>query len=228
TVRGGDYTTRAFRIEVLEPAELSSLTGTVHLPDYVQRPPQPLNSAAGDIEALVGSKVELRFALSAPAESAAMLVERPAAPGQSVSVEEIALTHGDADATYTGTLVMDNVIGYRLRTTRADTPTYQSRLYALRALPDLPPKLAMSGLELQSEVAIDTVLPVSVEGSDDYGLKSVGIFYRVLPPTGSADDVAWKPIQTWDVADRATTFSAQHTIMPVTLELAEGDRVQVA
>ncbi|MBF0805116.1 MULTISPECIES: hypothetical protein, partial [unclassified Neisseria] len=76
TVQGGDYTTRAYRIDVPTSVRLSLVRATYHHPAYTGREPTTSERAGGDLEALRGTRAALTFVLDHPATQTTMLVER--------------------------------------------------------------------------------------------------------------------------------------------------------
>ncbi|MCX5659500.1 MAG: hypothetical protein NTW19_07225 [Planctomycetota bacterium] len=208
-VRGGDFLSEYYRIEVPAVANLNQVNYTYHLPEYTRQADRPGQSATGDLEALVGTKAKLVFVFDQSTDDATMIVQRTAnkagrvagnaeaaalaasttAPAGSSGAtapiptpaalppQRIALTKV-SDRQFSCEIVFEGVMGYQLETHQGKHPPHLSQPYALRVRTDQDPTLELSGLERQAEASLDSVMPLRLAATDDYGLAKVGLFYR--------------------------------------------------
>src|SRR6185369_16063846 len=114
--------------------------------------PQKVETHGGDLEALQGTRADVRFVLEQPADTAALILETPAQKGAPAegAAREVALKR-ISPTEFSGEIVFKDVLGYQVRVQRGKQAPGPSLRYGLRALPDEPPQLALSGLERQTE-----------------------------------------------------------------------------
>src|SRR5262249_30236640 len=116
TVRGGDYTTPVYRIDVPAQVRLSLVRATLHHPDYTCRPATTGGRAGGALEALRGSRAELTFVLDHPIAEAVLFVERLPRTGvrdQRTVTQKMDLT-ALAPTEFRGELAFEDAVGYEL------------------------------------------------------------------------------------------------------------------
>lgn len=222
-VRGGDYMSPTYRITVPASASFARMRVAYHYPAYTGRADKLVDTTSGELEALRGTRASLTFVFDQAVERTALVVDRP---GQR---EEVLPLTGTARE-YVGAIVLDDIVGYRVETARAGRAARRSGLFAVRVQKDQEPRLELSGLERRMEVACDAVLPLTIAATDDYGLEHVGLFYRraaLSQPKSAGADEGWQPIVTWP-GRRATSFRQAHELDLAALQLAEGDRVEIA
>ena len=169
-VRGGDFTSPYYRIDVPTPSLLAMARVRYQFPDYTRLPEKSVECAGGDLEALAGTVARITFVMDRDAESAALLLYRHGAEPQRQPLEAL------SPREFAGEIVFRHVTGYQLETSQPDQAPHRSNSYALRIHKDQPPKLELRGLERTSEATPDAVLPLSLVASDDYGLAKVGLF----------------------------------------------------
>lgn len=214
-VRGGDYTTPYYRIDV--PA-LMLVRLVFRYPAYTNLPDRQVESSGGDIEAPAGTRAEASFVLDQPVETAALIVDRTGEPGQRQELT------GRSPTEFTGEIVLgDGVSGYQLQVKQGDD-VRRLGSFSIRVLADQPPKLRLTGLEKQTETALESVLPSKLTATDDYGLEKVGLFVR-RPGVKGAED--WQPLIVWP-GNRTQEFQQAHELNVAALGVAEGDRVEIA
>jgi hypothetical protein len=206
-VRGGDFSSPLYRIDVPTPSALSLLRVTLHYPEYTGLPDKTFEKAGGDLEALQGTRAQVIFVLDQPAEEATLLLERIPRPkppdprtlaayflplGRVVASLALAADTPEkkepavqrlplrkiSPTEYAGALVFEDVVGYQLETRQPGRTPRQSTTYALRIQFDQDPRLDLVGLERQTEVDLDRVLSLKIAATDDYGLEKVGLFIR--------------------------------------------------
>lgn len=254
--RGGDFTSRTYRIEVPTPALLSLVRATFRLPAYTGLPEKAVEKAGGDLEALLGTIAQVTFVLDQPAEGAALWVEhvppskrpdaeviaeglmpatvlaRLAAPPRPI-VRELLMERVElarlSPTEFSGELTFEDVAAYQIETRQAGKQPHRSTPYALRMLADQEPKLELSGLDRQADVQIESILPLQIRATDDYGLQKVGLFVRRTTATARpGEDVeGWQPVVVWPIA-RQTAFQRSHDLPVSALKAGEGEKLELA
>jgi hypothetical protein len=221
-VRGGDFATRYFAVTVPQKIGLARVRATYHYPAYTGLAMQTTESTAGELEALQGTRVEAVFVLDQPADALALLLDRPG-KGQT---ETRTLARSSDGREFTGEIEFDQVYAYRLEVTLGQRSPQKLGPYPVRVVKDQEPKLELSGLERRTDVQVDSIVPLKIKASDDFGLVTVGLFVRrVLGIAGKEEP--WQPVATWD-AGKKTRFARDHELAVATLNVAEGEKVELA
>lgn len=239
-VRGGDFATPFYRITVPTPSHLSVLTAVYKYPQYTGLADRRTESAAGDLEGLGGTAVELTLDFDAPCTEGALLVERRPADEKDKSppIERIALKC-IGPARFIGTLTLRDQLAYRVETRQNARAPFIGKSYPIRVLADLEPKLELTGFDGKGDVAIDAVLPYRAAATDDWGLADVGLVMRRAsqPQAPVAKDGAatnakekeadWQSLEAWS-GDGKREFHHAADLTLLTLAAAEGERVELA
>ncbi|MCE9605989.1 MAG: hypothetical protein K8U03_13925 [Planctomycetia bacterium] len=251
-VRGGDFTTPFYRITVPTPANVSLLTARYRYPEYSGLAPRTTESAAGDLEGLSGTEVELTFDFDSPCAEATMCIERRSTAEKKIDdkrsappVERLAL-RSVSPVRFTGKLVLRDQAEYRVESRRSERAPFVGRAYPIRILSDIEPQLQLTGFDGKSETTIDAVLPYRAVASDDWGLTEVGLFIRRLgttsPATVATDSAtklsdakgatvasgpAWEKIELWSI-DGKKEFDHAGDLTLLSLAAAEGERIELA
>jgi hypothetical protein len=224
TVRGGDYTTPVYRIDVPARVRLSLVRSTVHHPDYTGRPVTTGERAGGDLEALRGSRAELTFVFDHHVSEAALFVERLPGTGDRdprTVIRKVDLA-GHEGSEFRGDLLFEDAVGYELEVRQGGRAPERLGPFAVRVLADQNPKLELSGLDPQAELSVDAAVPLRVRATDDVGLEKVGLFFR-----GAGDKAEWKEVVVWP-AGRQAEFARDHELLLAALGATEGDVLELA
>ena len=201
SVRGGDYESPKFRIDVATPATLAGVRGTFTPPAYTQVLAYTHEVSGGDLEARAGTTAEIVFLFDRPTDAVKLLVQNQAA----VALERLGPTE------FRGTILFAASNAYRLETQQGSRPANTSVLYSLRVLPDLPPRLELTGLAGLDEVAIEARLPVTIRASDDLGLDQVGLFTRAAGQNfPRIADEGWIAVRVWPQTARPSFARSTH------------------
>jgi len=250
-VRGGDFTTRFYRITVPKPLELRRVTAVYHYPQYTRLADRELESTTGDLEALAGTRASVTFSFNQPLDEAWMLIRRasgtssatsksPAASSRpttsaksSIFVERVALRKVGLEA-FAGELVFKDVVGYQLASRRATGEAIRTAEHTLRVTADQLPELKLTGLDPPTEAEVDAVLPLRLEARDDYGLAELGLFYRHAktkstsqPAVSTRAAEAWKPVKKWAVEKQTAELNMEYALPISTIDVAEGDEIEL-
>ncbi|MFW6059355.1 MAG: hypothetical protein ACODAQ_04195, partial [Phycisphaeraceae bacterium] len=236
-LRGGDFTTRQYRITVPAALEVRRLEAALRFPDYTAMEPRTFESETGDLEAVTGTEAALRFTLNQPVASAWLMVREPGDNEDDASSEAEKLTLRKADdATFTLDHTFDRTLHYTL-TARRDGEDVRGPTGRLRAVPDEEPEVYLGGVEADSAVMIEDVLELRVRGRDDYGLRELGLFYRQVHETGDeASKGEWRAIETWPLMEAESEASGdpikqdqrEVALLLGMLPVAEGDVLELA
>ena len=238
TVTGGDYTTPTFNIDVPLPPQVSLVRATLTLPEYTRLTPQKIEAHGGDLEALRGTHAVVTFVLDQPADTAVLLLDATEnAQGTKHKVQiydataetrTVALTR-ISPTEFGGEITFDGTPAYQVRVQRGKQAPGPSVKYGLRALPDQPPQIMLTGLERQMEAQLGMELPLKISATDDFGIAEVGIFARklVLAAKPLADDEGWQPVASWPQANPVREIKRDHTLAVNALGAVEGEKVEV-
>jgi hypothetical protein len=233
-VRGGDYITPFYAITIPQPADLQRLTATYAYPPYTRRPDKIQEGSQGELEALRGTRVSGIWGLNRPVEDAVLVLEGTTDPAaDSNATQRIALTRMDAQ-TYRGEFEIGRFAGYRVESRQTGRSAELGRRYEIRIFEDQPPELEFAGIEPQAELMIDAIIPVTLVGRDDFGLRTVGLFFRsedeggTNPVVGSSETQTWQTLRQWDPPGTPAVFATNTALALAALAVAEGERGEVA
>lgn len=234
-VRGGDYATPFYRINVPTPSHVSAVAARYKYPAYTGLAERRTESSSGDLEGLSGTEIELTVDFDVPCAEATLLIERKqiSEKEQQPATERVAL-RSIGPTKFTGSLTLDNQTAYRVETLQTGRTPFVGKAFAVRVLADLEPKLELTGFDGKGDVAIDAVLPYRIAASDDWGLRDVGLYMR-RPTTKSATAKAgpeekpadWKSVEQWST-DGKKSFEHAADLTLLTLAAAEGERIELA
>ncbi|MDA0833488.1 MAG: hypothetical protein O2955_02030 [Planctomycetota bacterium] len=232
-VRGGDFMSPYYRIEVPTPARLKHVEATYTYPEYTRISPKSVTSQ-GDLEALARSHARLKFTLDQPVEHLRLLMRsRPdsdrSTDGQHAKPRTLELQQSSATE-YVGELSFDDVSEYALEAVRPDRPSRVGPWYAIRIVDDEPPRLTLTGLPSNGELGIDSPISVQVEAVDDLGLAQMGLFFRRTRPSvesEATDGEGWTAIQTTTI-DHLRQATNRWELLPANCGLVEGERIELA
>jgi hypothetical protein len=231
-VRGNDYTTPYYRIEVPSAPQLTLMKVALTFPEYTGLGERKFEKAGGDLEALQGSRARVVFVFDQPADEASLLLERIALPKTvaplRTETQRQALT-ALSPTEFEGTLSFQDVTGYRLETVQQNRTPQLTPNYTLRVQVDQEPKLELVGLERQMEVQVDSKLPLQLSASDDFGLEKVGLFVRrpAAEPKAGDDIEGWQPIEVWN-SKREVSFRKEYALTVEALKASEGEKLEIA
>jgi len=243
-VRGNDYTTPYYRIDVPLPSTLSLVRVNYRYPAYTDLPAKAVESAGGDLEALIGTTADVTFVFDEPTEEAALLLHMLGSPADSSGSAGAEPTRRvplqkRGPREFAGQIVFRDVTGYQLATRRGrQKQEHASGRFGLRMLADKEPTLELAGVKPHEDVHVESSLPLEARANDDYGLVTVGLFARrraaATPEEATEQDAApaaqddgWQAIEVWDAA-KAVAFNKEHELVITGLGVAEGDAVELA
>jgi hypothetical protein len=230
SVRGGDFTSPFYQVTVPQRTSLLRVRATYHYPDYTRLGERRVESVGGDLEAVQGSRASLTFFFDQPLERVNLLLDRPAAKGKS---QPAALERQAGGREFHAEIRFEDVLSYRLEMVQPDGAVQRTPLFSIRVLKDNPPEVELVGLDPRAEVQPDAVLPLEIVAKDDFGLASVGLFYRTASAGhGKADtkEEEWKLVSKealWQNLEESK-LRKKVTLALASLGVAEGDKVELA
>jgi hypothetical protein len=195
----GDGETQDYELDVMPRPDIAALSFTVREPAYTQRPPQTFERAAGDIDALKGSTVELNVRSTVPL-SAALL---EFGDGRRLT---LAVSGTEAKASFD--VLRD--LNYRVRLQSKDgVDNPDSPLFTVRAIADQAPQVSILQPSADGEADPAQVQPLEVRVEDDVGVRSLRLTVRSdrrstpietpLPAPELASRM-WAVTHGWDLA----------------------------
>ncbi len=226
-IRGGDYVTPYYTIQVPVPSDLQKLEVVYTYPEYTRLSDRTQEGTSGDMQALFGTEAKLRLFLNRPAESVALVFEPAhAEPGVAYPVqEEDRLTlKKEGAAEFSGTLIFDRSRRYRIETSQENQRPALGQAYDIKVMPDQPPEWLLIGIVDGSEVTLDSVAALKVVGRDDFGLVEGGVFFRLR----ASAEASWEKIESWPIDPPARAFERDWILPMAGLGAAEGDEVEIA
>jgi len=247
-VRGGDFTSPFYRIDVPTPARLLRVHAKYRFPEYTRLADRSVETG-GDLEAVRGTQAGLVFVLDRPADEATLVLRTTASSSHSGGLARASPETGGALETqrtlkqnspteFSGEIVFYDAVEFRLETRQGERSPHSTAWHSVRVIRDEPPTLELSGLPASGEVGLDAPLPLQLSASDDFGLTRYGIFARLARKSRagelSSQDAApvesqsdeWKPIAEWR-SDGDTKITQSAEFIPINIGAAEGDRLEI-
>jgi hypothetical protein len=226
-VRGGDYTSPYYRIDVPTPARLQSVEVNYHFPEYTRLPDKSVQTS-GDLEALEGTQARLKFVFDQPLESVRLKLRKEVGTESQPTAADLELTKLNPTE-FTGELTFANVTEYALETQRANRTPHVSAWYSLRAIADELPRPTLTGLPTNGELSIDSAVALQVDALDDIGLSRTGLFFRKTKAKTNEPlkDDGWVALQMWS-AESARQSNHVAEISASAFGVSEGERVELA
>ena len=181
------------------------LSGLVRLtpPAYTGLPSAEFPLDTNEIAAVEGATVSLELTSNRPLGSGALTFTPASAPGATPVSESLEATlPSTKTASFTWTATRSGRLSATLRDLRG-TPTAQPLDLAFRALPDLPPNVAINSPPRQLLATPRSKIPVAGRANDDHALSKVQ-FIRTLSGFRDRSHVVAPALKdkTFDFADK--------------------------
>ena len=209
-VQAGNIRSEAYELSVMETARVRRIDLTYRFPAYTGLP-RRTEQNGGDIEALRGTRVEVKAHLNLEPDSARILL----GDGTSIPMRQAG---GPA---VIGEIKVSGDSTYRIQLTEGWTgEKVESHAYAVTAFQDQPPQVAWTrpGRDRQA-TALEEVL-AEARADDDFGLRSLELHYALNgAPTAKID--LFKPRG----GRLPRSLSATHTFFLEEFDLQPGDFV---
>jgi hypothetical protein len=211
---GGDGATGQMRVEVVDPPMLRNVRMRLVYPAYTKQPPREIGPSDGAVEAVVGTKLELRATSTRPLRYAKLQIPNSKPQGSSKSQALVADVY--AETNLSARLVVAESGRVHVSIEDMEGLRAESALsFALDAQPDRPPltRLTLSGIG--DKITPVATLPLTAEARDDFGVAALSL-------ATSTNTAAW---QSRPLAGAALGNAEVHleTRLPIeTLRVAEG------
>ncbi|MEY3161287.1 MAG: hypothetical protein RIT25_1278 [Planctomycetota bacterium] len=189
-VEGGDGLSEPLFVDVVERPRIEDLAVRLVFPAYMEREPEELGAAEGDLRVPRGGRLEFRgrshkpleeaFLLTADEKKVAMTLDAPAADGS---------VHGftGSYAPEQSMLVVVDVID-RDRLGAGQPPRLQ-----LRVVEDRPPQLDFKLRGIGNLVCAQARIPGDLRAKDDFGLRSLTAGYRTAVEAAATAEASAQP-----------------------------------
>ena len=209
-VQAGNIRSEAYELSVMESARVRQIDLTYRFPAYTGLP-RRTEQNGGDIEALRGTRVEVKAHLNLEPDSARILL----GDGTSIPMRR------EEGPVVTGEIKVSGDSTYRIQLTEGwNGETVESHAYAITAFQDQPPQVAWTrpGRDRQA-TSLEEVL-TEARADDDFGLRNLELHYALNgAPTAKID--LFKPRG----GRLPRSISATHTFFLEEFELQPGDFV---
>ena len=158
-----------YKLSVSNLPAVSRLALDVRYPAYTRIPPDHVTDG-GDVAAVVGSTVTVRPAVTMPVRGGTISFDN----GVTVPLA------ADSSGLLSGSFRVTSSGFYRIDLTTTEGATVTGPVqYAVDAIPDRPPRVRIEKPGRDTKVTNVEELTIDVGGSDDYGVESMELRYRV-------------------------------------------------
>src|SRR5215210_1270321 len=197
-----------YRLSVSNLPAVSRLALDVRYPAYTQLPAEHVTDG-GDVAAVVGSTVTVRPSVTMPVRGGTIAFDNGA------TVPLVA----DSAGALSGSFKVSTSGFYRVDLTTMDGATVTGPVqYAVDALPDRPPRVTIEKPGRDTKVTNVEELTIGVGASDDYGVESMELRYRV----NGGDE---KRVALSGGGRGAKEPRAAHTMFLEEMQLSPGDLI---
>jgi hypothetical protein len=173
-------------IKVTDRPIVRSLNGKIIFPSYTKLTPRSFNEQSADIQALVGSMVDVQLLANKDLSSAEVVFESK----ESVYHEEADSTSVLSDTSSNNLIVRDKTAGGKFRVKKSGTYHFRVKdmsgnenmnpiTYTLIALEDEFPTISLLEPTYDVQVNEKAMLPIRVAIADDYGFSKLKLYYRL-------------------------------------------------
>jgi len=191
---GGDGATGELQVEVVDPPMLRNVRMRLVYPAYTRQPPREIGPSDGAVEAVVGTRLELRATSTRPLRYAKLQApnsklqgsSKPQAPGPVLTEASV-----EAGTNVSARLVVEE--SGRVQVSIEDLEGLRAEpalSFALDAQPDRPPlaRLTLSGIG--DKITPVATLPLTAEARDDFGVAALGLATSTTNTTWQSQPLA--------------------------------------
>ena len=207
-----------YRLNIITRPQISELQYRLFPPQYSRLPVENGLENVGNVEALPGSRLELKFRSTKPLDKSWLVFLKSGA--DSSSADSIEFDSERYSGITSMSLYRNGSYHIRIRDNKGhfdkDPVTYR-----IKMLTDDPPSIRIAFPETDVELGDETILPLRLEADDDFGINRIQLAWRTLgeDTTTSSQDV---------VFDKAnpSTVTADHLWDLGNMYLMPGDIVE--
>lgn len=182
-VSGGDFDSDYRPVQIRIPPRIEEVEIRMVSPAYTRMPPASQNN--GNIRALPGT--EVTFTAGANIDLADARISF-----RTGSVERTSGLAIEGDKkTVSGVFTVENNADYEISLTSLDGLTNREPVkYRIDVVPDRLPLVAITRPAADMEAPSNATIPLTIEASDDFGVREISLIYRVKPKGEGEDQVA--------------------------------------
>lgn len=167
-LRGGDYVTDRFSVQLTLRPKLSKIAARYDFPVYAGLPIRTVES--GQLAGLEGTKVKLDFTASMPLKRAVFVLEGKAE-------EELKL---NSPMVFSKTIVLEKNGRYEIQLFDLDGfREPKPEMYEIHVTPDEPPSVELLSPGRDLDATARATIAVDFRAKDDFGLKQVEFYYSM-------------------------------------------------
>jgi hypothetical protein len=192
----GAVTSPLYTVRVRTRPSLQRIDTRYEYPAYTRRAPKELTNTAGDIKALVGTRVTLRAVASKPLASVRIRL-----------LDGSNLEPTVKDNSFSWTFEVEKSGAYTVFLTdrdgeKAKEPSY----HRIRAVPDLPPSVKITSPGRDLVVPPGETVPLNFKAQDDIGLSEIMLRCRIEP--SGEENI----LHVWNLPKRPKKMSASYVL----------------
>jgi hypothetical protein len=191
-VRGGDFQSAFYKIEVPQPALIRSAKVTYRYPSYTGMESKTVENLHGELEAVRGTEVDLEITLDRPVVDSRLIVYTGRNSDSSSKTtgagHRMEFTRVD-DTRYKTRMVVDAATSYQIesKVLEDDEVWYKTNMIPIRVAPDHVPLLEIKGVPQPAQAETFDVIPLTLTAQDDYGLAEVKLYARAIESDGASN-----------------------------------------
>jgi hypothetical protein len=205
-VAAGDDRTAPLAVEVVPPPVVQSLSLRVVPPDYTGRPADRLAPGRTQVQAVIGSRVEVSAVANKPIAAATLRPAGEATPGKALP-----LTISEANPhKLTATLTVAETGSYAIELKDAEgftTPEAEAARFDIRALKDETPRVSVEDPANDRDITPTAEVPLTLAADDDYGLGALRLLFKVS--SQGSEPTKEEIVPLW-AAETATVTHHEH------------------
>ncbi len=237
-VTGNDDRTDWCRVVVVEPPMLEDVSFTVERPAYMNRPQEQISSEHGVLVVPAGSRIFIDGRANKPLKGGQVYLDD--SPAARLTVKDAPSQDDQAPVRVEGMLQLPERIKpasvvLRVELTDVEDITNpRGGTYVLRIETDRAPTLGLNRKGVRGDVTAVAVIPLEVQGRDDYGIAAMQICLRpgaYVAATSAPATAASQPAeQTYPVPDLPAGQREVQVLYGLDLRgtaLAEGQLIRV-
>ncbi len=214
-VGGDDDEMPWFKVEAIPPPEIAEMKVKLDPPAYSKRPRKILADGVGHIRGLVGTKVRIDAKVNKPLKSATLRLKDKPPVSLKVTGEGLAVT-AEFEIAEPG------VSSYWFAFT--DQQGFQNSVaprFEIRGIADRVPTVYFEQPSSDLQVTADANVPLRVVASDDLGIKSLQVRFRLAEGPTSADNA----MVLFDGSGRPLELTRDYVWQLSQLNLYQGMRI---
>ncbi len=176
---GGDGATGDLRVEVVDPPMLRNVRMKLIYPAYTRQPPREIGPSDGAVEAVVGTRLELRATSTRPLRYATLqapVSKSKGTPKSQPSTPFLSEARVDAGTNVSAQVVVEESGRVQIAIEDMEGLRANPALgFSLDSQPDRPPLTRLKVSGIGDKITPVATLPLAVEASDDFGVTTLSL-----------------------------------------------------